>query len=509
MTAPVPSDVPTPPAPQPGNLPGPLPPGLRWALLAHPAVQLVRFGTKLALAWFLLPEAFGRAFLAGSLAFAAGHLALLGLDEAWVATRHPGPRLDGAVARLHLVSGAAAAALTALAGWALRVAMPGDGLGLMVASLAPMVFLANLAVLPTARLVREQDWPRLFALDLVAVISLSITTLGAAALGAGSWSLVLGWTANALATLALAASLVRAHPLPAQTGAAEDDIATTRRRGLHLYGAQLSGFLGERLDGWFVAFGLGPASLSIFGLYEKAQYMGGVLVGWAGQLSERALFPALSARHRLRRLAPAFGAALRAGLVWLAPAHVALALLARPLVALLLPPAWLDTAPLLVLMSLAGGARCLDVIATTALKASDRSRAVAALGVARLGLLAAALLAALPTGNVIDLARAVLAARLLAAGLSLGWALTRVATPRAPLLRALATLALFVALALPARQALAGAFGPGSPWLLLTGAASLAALWLLVRRAIDRDSLHDDFTRVRGRLARSAREAGA
>lgn len=464
--------------------------GVRYALLIHPTVQAVRFGTKLSLTWLLSQEAFGESVLAGSLAFLGGHLALLGLDEAWIHARRPGPRLLAALTATHRKAGALVGLATVLAGVALALLQSSPRLGWLLASLGPMVALANLAVLPTARLVRERDFRRLFAVDLGAVLSLAVVTLGAAALGAGSFALVAGWYANAGATWLGASRAVRAHALPQLRADEEDDEAQTRRYGKHLFGASLCGFLGLRMDGWAVGFGPGPAAL---GLYEQAQHVGTLMLTWSQQFGDRALFPALSARQRAQHLAPALATLLRAGLAWLLPAHLVLAVLAAPLVALIFPADWAGIAGLLPLLAWAAGARCLDDLCTTTLKAADRSSTVARLGVVRVLLLGLALALALPGSSVQTLALAVVIVRLVTALLALQLACRAVPLPRrSGVVPAALSCALFAA---------AAEFGL-RPWLEAQALAPLAALalgsvcllgaWLLCRLLADARGLAAD-----------------
>jgi len=467
-------------------------------------VQLVRFGTKLGLARLMAPEDFGQAVLAGSLAFAAGHVALLGLDEAWVHTRRPGPRLLANLSRAHRSSGLTLGLLTALAGLALLTLSDPEQreLGAMLLALAPMVPLANLTVLPTARLVRERDFERLFKLDVSAVLALSLTMLVAAAAGLGGWSLVIGWHANALVTWALVRRAVRAHPLPELSADQEDDPTKTRRFGRHLLGAQISGVLGDGLGGWAVGFGIGRGPM---GFYSQGRDLASQLVGWAGQLAERALFPALSAQHRKQALLPSYASALRVGLAWLLPAHLALCLLATPLVILLLPPTWHDTGPVLAVMALAAGARCLDVIACTALKAGDRSRSVAALGVVRVLLLLTTLPLALLRGDLLSVALAVLAAQVLTGALSLWRTRSQLGSTQDRGLVAAARASLALALVgSPVAIKLVAQFHE-TPWLaLLVGAGSLLAIWILARLLLDRAGLLSDLHAIMSRSSRAA-----
>lgn len=405
---------------------------LGLALLSHPTVQGVRFGTKLALAWFLTPALFGEAMLAGSLAFAAGHLALLGLDEAWLAARRPGPGLFAALAAVHRRTGLTAAALLALAGLLLRLAPDQALLGALLLALAPMVALANRAVLPTALLVRAQRHDLLLLQDLAAVLAFAAATLGAAALGAGPWCLVAGWYANALVTVVVAGRLSRDHRPAAPVDGPEDDPVSLRRFGRQLAAADLTDFAGERLDGLVVGFGLGRAAL---GLYEQAGHVAGTLVQYGRQLAERTLQPLLAARRREEQLSPADGAAptlgpasgqaLRQVLLLLLPAHVVLAEVAPELVTWL-PPSWHGTGGPLAALALAAGLRCVELAALTALKAGDHGLTVARLGLVRLVLLGAALVLSLRTGDLLQLALAVAAVRGAAALLAVALAAGRV-----------------------------------------------------------------------------------
>lgn len=473
-------------------------PRVRFAVLAHPAVQAVRFSTKLALAWLLAPEAYGEAVLAGGLAFAAGHMALLGLDEAWVHARRPGPRLLAHLSRVHVMSGVGMAALTAAAG-ALLATLREDGqLGVMLMALAPMVALANLAVLPTARLTRERDWRRLFGLDVGAVLALSITTLGAAALGFGGWSLLVGWYANALVTLFLSRRAARAHPLADVPPDQEDDPTKTLRFGRHLFGAQMSAFLGDWMGRFVVGFGLGNAAV---GLYAQAKDIGTVLVTWTQNLSERALYPTLSAHHREQALLPSYATALRVGLAWLLPAHLALALLSMPLVALVFPENWQAVGPVLGIMALAAGSRCLDVIAATTLKAGDLSRSVAALGALRLALMLVALSVAVVRGELLAVAVAVLVVHTLSAAVTLWRTRTQIGATADPAVRAAlrATILLFL-VGGPAVHLLMGELSDQPLLALPCGALSFSVLWVLSRLALDREGLVADLSALTRRV---------
>jgi len=382
---------------------------LLFALIGHPTVQLLRFGTKLALAWFLAPEDYGEVMLAGAFTVVAGHLALLGLDEAWVHAHHPGPRLLRQLGRVHLASGSIAAALLALAGWLLIDTEQNALLGRLMLGLAPMVCLANLSVLPTALLVRAQQYRLLFAVDIAGAAAWASVTLLSASLDGGPWSLVHGWYANAFVTVFAARLLARrVQPTPCDE---EDELPRTLRFGRHLAAADLTDLAGERAGSLALGFGIGRAAL---GLYEQALHVSSVMVTYARHLSERSLMPILSDSHRRDELPSAHMEALRLSLVYLVPLHIMLACVARPLLQLL-PDAWHGAGPLAEVLSLGAAAHCLGIVSATALKAGDWSRVVARLALFRLMLLALALAVTLPAGDARAVAWGLTAAQTLAA----------------------------------------------------------------------------------------------
>ncbi|MFT7462959.1 MAG: O-antigen/teichoic acid export membrane protein [Pseudohongiellaceae bacterium] len=397
---------------------------MAFALWGHPIVSALRFGAKLALAWFLLPSDYGEVMLAASLTFVAGHLALLGLDEAWVHARRPGPRLLASLASVHQRCGLIASLALALVGALLAIQSENRLLGQLLWALAPTVWFANLSVLPTAVLVRAQQFPQLFAIDVAGVLSWSAAALGCAALGWGPWSLVCGWYANAAVTVFSARRLARSHaPEPCLD---EEDLPRTLRYGRHLAAADLTDFTAERAGGIAVGFGIGRAAL---GLYEQGLHVASVMVSYARQLSERMLMPILAESHRRNELAAVHRRALRMALVFIVPAHLLLAAAAGPALRLL-PEAWHGAAPLAQVLTLAAAAHAVGLVSTTALKAGDWSRSVAALGLVRLGLIAVALALTLPGGVALNLAWGLVCAQSISAICAVALALQRLDPPR-------------------------------------------------------------------------------
>jgi O-antigen/teichoic acid export membrane protein len=472
--------------------------GVSFALIAHPTVQVVRFLSKLALPWFLTPTQFGEATLAGTILFGVQHLAVFGLDEALVSAAHIDRSLYARMRRFQTAIGFALALVVAGIGLLLQWFPDQARLGMLMIALSPMTLVANLATLPTALLVRERCYARVFAVDLVAITTFTTVAVLSAALGAGVWSLVLAWHGNAIA--ALIASTTFAHPLVPQHTDGGERFDLVRDRGAHFTGAAVLGYVGERLDSMSVGFGIGR---SVLGLYEAAQNYAQVMVTYAASLSERLLFPTLALHHREGGLGRAYLQALRITMLFVFPLHVLLAALAVPIVITIVPADWHDAAPLLRWLALAAGLRCFDIAAVTALKAAGHGRTVFKVGLVRIAMLAIALACSIPFG-IVTVAAAVVASRAAAAAVSLYIASTRLdlksARPDAAIPAALAALFAWGLAFAPASWYLARMFeGASVPQLAVMPLLALL-VWLCARFVLDRPALTRELARVRVRL---------
>jgi len=485
------------------SVPPARPRGLRFALLAHPSVQAVRFATKLALPWFFTTQEYGEAVLPSLIVFGLQHVAVFGLDEALVSAR----ALDGGSWRrmrsFQDRLGLALALVLVLAGLALQAVAGQELFGMLLAGLAPMLFVANRATLPTWLLVRERRFFDLFCVDLGSVLAFAFVTIAAAGAGLGSWSLVAGWSANAVAALALSAWRSR-DLVPRGPGDAAD-WPGLRRTGGHLTTAAVLGYVGERADGAATGFVLGRGAL---GLLENAQNLSGALLGWGQSVADRYLFPTLAAHERAEGSGPGYLRALRATILYVLPPHAVLALASDPIVRTVFPASWHASGPLLGFLALAAAARCVDLLAVTALKAVGEGRAVVRLGWARIVLVALALAIALPHG-LEAVALAVLASRVVAAALALGSASRRLdlAPHREAAHLGRAGIA-FVAWAGATFAFGAWVLALGADWMPIATAATIGAgalvLWVLARFALDAEHARLDLALARARFERGA-----
>ncbi len=402
--------------------------------------------------------------------------------------------------RTQIVLGAAAALAAALAGSLIgaRIAEHPQ-LGVLLIVLAPTLFLGNLAVLPSALLVRERDFRAVFLLDVAQVLALSIATLSLAACGFGALSLVGGWYANALAAWLVSTRLAARHmpALDSASATVETDWRATRSFGSHLVGAALFSYVVERLDSFAIGARLGRAAL---GVWELALHLSQAGLSYTTGLVDRLIVPPLSAEHRAQRLVPVLAEVLRFAFLVLLPLHVALSLCASPAVRATFPAGWQASAPLFSCLALAAGARSLEVVLVAALKAAGRGRSVLLLSWLRLFLLAAMLVLCLPHG-LEAVALGVLWARAIAALVSL-FAVVRFFGPE--LARNGVTLVAPIGLCASWSAALFAAARFAAPlererplvFVIVFLPAALAS-WVAMRWAFDKSSLVREFAWLR------------
>lgn len=493
--APLPEPLPAEPRPAgPARNPG----GFALAAIAYPSVQVLRFATKVVLAWFVAPSEFGEIALAGVLAFAGAHIAALGLDTAVVSAS--AVSRDNLMRLQRVLAGTGAGAALLVAGGGLL--SEGSGryphLGVFLLLLAPRVLLANFAVLPTALLVRDGRYRDLFILDIGGGAAFATATIAAAALGAGPLSLVAGWYAESLLLVAISSLFVRRRsPVLAPDSGGDDPkglLELGRRVGL----AGLLGYGGERFDSLLVAGILGRAAL---GAYEMALHFSQMLVQHATSFTDRWFFPYLAARLRgAPERRPDWVEFLGHAAILLLPVHIALAFLAPELVRWILDPAWSDAGPVLGALALSAGIRCMGLVPLGALKAAGQGGAVLKIAALEAVAVGACVSTMAPMG-LVAVAWGVLAARAVAAGASLlaalgatgvGWRTFRDCTAPAAGIVAAWTLAFAAADALAARA-------PSVPRLAILPPLA-AALWIGIRWLLDRPRLSAEADLLRGEL---------
>lgn len=481
------------------------PRGMRFAVLAHPTVQLVRFGTKIVLANLVAHEVFGEVMFAGLMIQLACLVAYIGLDDAVVFAKKLDRGLWSRFRRTHHLTGLFMAGISVIVGYLVPIVRPDfPNVDVYMLALAPTIWASNLSILPSALMIRQRAYRSVFLVDVYGVISLAVVTLSCAHFGLGGWSMIYGWYASGIA-VNIAAHILARPFIPKESDGSEDyqksiDYGTT------MAGAKLLGFFGERLDTFVVGFGFGA---KVTGHYEIATHIGGFLTNFTTSLGERWLFPVLAAQDHEDGRRPIGLAMIRFTNTFLLPAYILMAVSAPSLIGALFAgrPEWRDAAPLLALVSLSFAVRCPDIVAATALKAAGMERVVL-----NRSLLTLALLLVIPTFALrwgpAAVAGGVAVARGIGGFVTVCVALKRLkllkGEPKPALRTGTTTLALWCLTFLPSAYGIRQAT-MNHPWtnLIATACAALS-LWVVIRVLLERATVAREWRFLLERLGRGA-----
>lgn len=350
--------------------------------------------------------------------------------------------------------------------------------------LGPTLALLGLSLLPLGAaavwegIVLRQKAPDRAAIPLIAAEAAQ--SAAAFLLLSAGWGILALAAARALRAavlaLGLAASAGRPFPLALDLARARPALRVSR----HVTLASLAGLAGTSGADLVVGLVLGPAAVAF---YRVAARIAGAV---AEVVTETTRVLAWSALAGDPAPGPARVAALLSRTFLLAtPLFLGLTLTARPLVALVLGPAWADAAPVLALLALARLLALCATVAAPILASHGRTRALPRLAalVSTAGLTAT--LAAGPLG-LLAVATAQLAAAALGAAATL--ALLRPLVPLRGLLPAHRTLAALAAFAL---AVYAANTGPAPLLLQITAGALTWATYLhLAHPTLAADLLH-------------------
>lgn len=423
----------------------------------------------------LAPEALGGFVLAFAGIELLRHLVRAGWREAVLLDADGGA--TPTVLTLALLSGLAAQPLTLAAALLAPRHAP-------IPHLGPTLALLGLSLLPLGAaavwegLVLRRKAPERAAVPLIAAEAAQ--SAAAFLLLAAGWDILALATARALRAGVLAAGLAaaagRLPPLALDLARAGPALRVSR----HVTLAALAGLAGTSGADLVVGLVLGPAAVAF---YRVAARIAGAL---AEIVTETTRVLAWSSLAGLPAPGPTRIAALIDGTFLLAtPLFLGLALTARPLVALVLGPAWADVAPVLALLALTRLLALPATVAAPILASHGRTRTLPRLAALVSAVTLAATLAAGPRG-LLAVAAAQLAAAALGTAATL--ALLRPLVPLRRLLPAPATLAALAAFALTVTAA---GIGPAALVLQVAAGALVWATYLrLARPALAAELLH-------------------
>lgn len=259
-----------------------------WTSLGQIVRQVVAFGTQVALARLLAPEAFGLVAMMTIASEFAMLFADFGIGSAIVQKRDLDRRMLSTCFWLNM--GVAAACAGALGGAGPLMATYFGQPELVVLTLiAGVNLLVNGAtVIPQAIMLRNLQFRQLTFAQVVGSITGSVAAIGFALLGGGVWSLAVQPVVGSAVTLAL---MARASDWWPDASVDLPSVRSLVTFSGHLLGVNLIGFAGRNMHSFLIGKSLGSAPLGIFNMAQTVAYMPAYQISVVVQ---KVLFPTMS-----------------------------------------------------------------------------------------------------------------------------------------------------------------------------------------------------------------------
>lgn len=324
--------------------------GTTWVTGASYAGYAVNLVTGVLLARLLDPEHFGTVALAASLIVTLNMLTAWGLGAAIVARPEIDERFLGTVLSLLLLLGLGVFAIVALVAWLWSPNEPLVALILAILGLLQVGVIT--AQVPQLLLQRDLEFRRVAVVDVLAVVAEGGVALGLARAGFGVWSLVAGRLAGGL-------TQILGYWLGSPWRPA---LALDRELARWCFDFGKSFFIinnlvtiQSRLDDILVGVFAGKAAL---GLYSKSFLLSETVGQTIAPGLGRVMLPAFrTIREDSARLSELYRYVIWGVLRVMILYSALVALLARPLVALVFGDKWLPMVPMLRLLLIYGGLR--------------------------------------------------------------------------------------------------------------------------------------------------------
>lgn len=327
--------------------------GANWSASSRLYGQGLQFVVGIALARLLVPKDFG---LLASVYVISGFAVMffeLGLGSALIHRRNPTEQEKSTVFWVNTIGGVLFAGLLAAAGHLVADFYREPEL-VWLTPLQALSFTLSFGVVHNATLQRDLRFKAIAGIEIVAATVGQATTLTAALLGAGPYSLVAGPLVSSLLVSVFSVTVVRWRP--------RHFISIAALRQLWKFSGGLLGFnivnyWGRNADNLVVGRFLGASPL---GFYSKAYNLMLLPIQQVTGALARVMFPALSAiQNDPPRVRSAYLRTLNVINAATVPCLLGLAATADSVIPLLWGPRWTATVPILQILCLAGIPQCL------------------------------------------------------------------------------------------------------------------------------------------------------
>lgn len=335
------------------------------------------FAASIFLARLLAPSDFGLVALAIAFTTFAGVLIDFGLSSALIRMPEASSRDESTVFYFTVgLSVIVATVLTFSAPHAAKFFGRPDLAGIIRLMSAGLV-IAALGAIHTTLMVKRMDLARPLVVGAVSTGLSGAIAIALAMRGLGAWSLAWQWVAQATISTILLWVLHHWRPV---------GFSANSLRRLAEFGRPLatSGLIDVAYNQSYSIFIGKQLSIADLGLYNRAQMMQQLPSGLLANVIHRVALPTYSQYvSQPRRLAAAFSQSLWLVMFVNLPLMAGLAIVAQPLIEVLLGPRWLPAAPLLQIMCIIGAVWPMNVLNLTVLLAEGHSRVYLRLEIAK------------------------------------------------------------------------------------------------------------------------------
>lgn len=307
--------------------------GFNWLGGASVVARLIDFSTVLIMLALLTKAQIGAASLVLSVAMVIEAVIDIGIGSALLQTPQTSDEQLGSAHWLVLTNGLLLGILTLILAPAFEAAYAIPGMALLFVPIALKQPLVAGSLISLTLLNRALQYERIALINVVATLCAALVRLGLALFGAGSWALIVGFSAHAIFVL-IGAQI--STPFWPRRIFVRSAIRPLLRFGLNAAASNAFQQLFRNVDFLLIGWLYGPADLAVYRLAFDIAMEPAVAVG---DLINRTSVPvfvrAMSVREHLR---PAYLWSLRRLVTIVAPLMAALALIATPLTGLINDP---------------------------------------------------------------------------------------------------------------------------------------------------------------------------
>ncbi len=357
--------------------------GASWSIVTSVGARALGLVGTLAITHFLAPAAIGEVSDAFVLVTTASQLTTWGFGQYLIAKPESGADVTFHATVFHLALGLLALGVVLLFGSSLSGVLHAPNLGLLLPGLVGAVLADRIGTIPERLMIRQMRFREIGLMRTASEITYTVASLGLAVMGWGAMALVWANVARSVLRMALLMNGVDSRDWLKPYPLKREVTKSMLRFGLPYAVSTNAAFASRRWDNLLISGLFGPA---VLGSYNMAYNLADIPAVQVGEQIGDVLLPSfahLKVEQRRDALVRATGLL---GLV-VFPLAVGLGAVAQTAIEALLPRAWADVAPMLVILSALSVARPISWTVSAYLVSRERTRVLMGLGLLQLFLL--------------------------------------------------------------------------------------------------------------------------